>query len=96
MRKPCILAVAAMLVGTMVPSCFAQSVPKQREASEQAKRSLRHFLQTFDGNLKDRDLMAPPQEIPYALINVVTNRPIPFQCGEAHQDRLPGPRRHSR
>jgi hypothetical protein len=58
MHRSSLVALAGILIGTLVPASFAQSVPKQAEVSAQAKRSLRAFLQTFDGDLKDRFVAA--------------------------------------
>jgi hypothetical protein len=58
MHRSSLIALASILIGTFVPASFAQSVPKQAEVSAQAKRSLRVFLRTFDGDLEDRFLAA--------------------------------------
>ena len=57
MHRTCFVALAVILIGASVPAS-AQTVPKQARVPAQANRSLRAFLQTFDGDLKDRFVAA--------------------------------------
>jgi hypothetical protein len=57
MHRTCFVALTVILIGAFVPAT-AQTVPKQARVPAQANRSLRAFLQTFDGDLKDRFVAA--------------------------------------
>ena len=77
MHRSCAAPLAAFLSVAFVPA-FTQSMPKQAEVSERAKRTLRAFLQTFDAELKDRFVAAltdlngdgSPEGIVYLTSNV--------------------------
>lgn len=53
MHRTCLVALTGILIPAFGPA-LAQSVPNKARVPAHANRSLRAFLQTFDGDLKDR------------------------------------------